>query len=93
MTLRWSRDQSSYDFKDRNLSQLLKFRVHGSSADGDITYLICHITSHENFIKASYEIMGAVTILIGLVGALLGMYHHLEKFVGHRYYSGRDLMF
>ena len=35
------------------------FGGHGSSSDGDIVYLICHVTSHDHLIE------GHVNLLVG----------------------------
>ena len=47
---------------------LCYFGAHRSSASGDITYVICHVTSQDHVMPME----------------LLAVYHHLDKFGDHR---------
>ena len=66
----------SYGFKDRSLSlqvrALPSFGVRGSSAGGDMMYLVCYMYSHDQLIDSFCKFMGEsslqyVTMLISLL--------------------------
>ena len=38
------------------------FGGHESSADGDIVYLICHVTSHDHLIEGSCKFIGGSSL-------------------------------
>ena len=58
---------------------LAMFVDHWSSKSGDITYLICHVTSHDH--------------VKGYLNLWVGAHHHLATFSGQRHYGSVDIVF
>ena len=78
--------KGSNSFREGNLSlisqHLVQFNLRGSSAGGDVMYLIYHVTLHGHFIEGSLKIYG---------WELLLLYNNLDKSCGHKYCVRGDM--
>ena len=75
MSIRW---------EPLTLSQhLTNFCVHGFSVNGDIIYLICNVTSHNQHIKESWEFMSEVFTVC----------HHPDKSCNHMQCDSGNIVF